>query len=217
MKKIIAVVIVLILAVVGLVASRPSAYKVERTHTVNAPAEVVFAQVSDFQKWAAWSPWAKLDPNMKVTHEGAAGAVGSTYAWEGNDQVGTGKMTLVEATPSTGIKIKLEFIKPFAATNETAFSFAPAENGTTATWTMNGNHNFVGKAFALFNDMDKAIGADFEKGLTALDAVASAEAKKIAEATAAAQAAAAAPTEAAAPAPEAAVVPAAATAGKPTK
>jgi hypothetical protein len=199
LKKILAVVAVLVIALVVFVGSRPSAYKVERTHIVNAPAEVVFAQVADFQKWGAWSPWAKLDPNMKTTFEGTAGAVDSSYAWEGHDKVGTGKMTILEATPSTSLKIKLEFLKPQQWTSETVFTFAPVEKGTTTTWTMSGNHDFFGKAFALFGDMDKMIGTDFETGLAQLDTAAAAEAKKIAEA-AVAQAAAA--TAEAAPAPE---------------
>ena len=219
-KKIVAILVVLVLAVAGFIASRPSAYRVERNRTVNAPAEVAFAQVADFHKWEGWSPWAKLDPSMKLTIEGEPGQVGSSYAWEGNEKVGAGKMTIVEVTPSSAVKIKTEFLKPMAWTSETVFAFAPVENGTTTTWSMAGQYNFVQKAFATFNDMDKMIGADFEKGLAQLDTAAAAEAKKIAEAAAAAQAAAAAaapaPTEgAAAPAP--AVVPAAATAGKPTK
>ena len=219
LKKILLVVVVLVLAFVGFVASRPSAYKVERAHTVNAPAEVAFAQVADFHKWEAWSPFAKLDPSMKTTFDGAAGAVGSSYAWEGNDKVGAGKMTIVEVAPSASVKIKLEFLKPWKSTADTVFTFAAVENGTKTTWTMAGNHDFMGKAFSLFGDMDKMIGADFEKGLAQLDTAAAAEAKKIAEAAAQAAAAAAVPTENAEPAadPAPAVVPAAATAGKATK
>src|SRR5919204_1840552 len=106
LKKILAVVVVLVLAFVGFVASRPSTYKVERTLTVNAPAEVVFAQVADFHKWDAWSPWAKIDPNMKTSFDGAPGAIGSSYAWEGNKEVGTGKMTIAGVKPSAAIDIK---------------------------------------------------------------------------------------------------------------
>ena len=198
-----AVVLAAVLALVGFVATRPDTYKVERSLTVHAPPEVVFGQVVDFHKWEGWSPWAKLDPNMKTTHEGEAGAVGSSYLWQGNKKVGRGKMTLAEANPPGLLKIKLEFLEPFPSTSETVFTFKPVENGTNATWTMNGEHNFVGKAAALVMDMDKMIGADFEKGLAQLDTVASAEAKKLAEAAAAEKAAAEAAAAAAVTPPSA--------------
>jgi hypothetical protein len=182
---VLAVILLPVLALVGFVATRAGDYKVERSQTIHAPPEVVFGQVVDFHNWDAWSPWAKLDPNMKTTHAGDPGAVGSSYSWQGNEQVGEGKMTVVEANPPGVLKIELEFIKPFAATNEIVFAFKPAENGTNATWTMNGTHNFVGKAFSLVKNMDQAIGADFEKGLAQLNAVASEQAEKVAEAAAA--------------------------------
>jgi hypothetical protein len=199
---VLAALLLIVLALAGFVATRPDTYKVERTRTLRAPLEVAFAQVVDFHKWEAWSPWAKLDPNMKTTHEGEAGAVGSSYSWQGNDKVGSGKMTLVEANPPGILKITVEFLEPFPSTSETVFTFkASAENASDVTWVMNGNNNFIGKAFGLVMDMDKMIGADFEKGLAQLDTVAATEAKKIAEAKAAEEAAAAAATAAAAAPP----------------
>ena len=169
MKKILLgalVVIVLIVAIFCVVvAMQPSTYHVERSTTINAPAPVVFAQVNDFHKWEAWSPWSKLDPAMKTTYEGPAAGTGAAYSWTGNDQVGEGKMTISESRPSDLIKIKLEFIKPFAATNATNFTFTPQGNQTLVKWSMDGNSNFVGKAAGLFMNMDKMVGTDFEKGL----------------------------------------------------
>jgi Polyketide cyclase / dehydrase and lipid transport len=195
---ILAVVLLVVLGLAGFVATRPDTYKVERSRTLDAPPEVAFGQVVDFHKWDAWSPWAKLDPNMKTTHEGEAGAVGSSYLWQGNDKVGRGKMTLVEVNPPGILKIKLEFLEPYPSTSETVFTFKAAENGTHATWTMNGKNNFVGKAFCLVMNMDQMIGADFEKGLAQLNTVAAAEAKKVAEAKQLAEAAAEKAAEAAA-------------------
>jgi Polyketide cyclase / dehydrase and lipid transport len=154
------------------VAMQPAHYHVERSATMNAPAVVVFNQVNDFHKWDGWSPWAKLDPNMKTSFEGAPAGNGAVYNWTGNSDVGEGKMTITDSKPSELIKIKLDFIKPFAATNATLFSFKPQGNQTAVTWTMDGDNNFVGKAFGLFMNMDKMVGGDFEKGLAQMKAIA---------------------------------------------
>jgi len=162
---IVVMIVVLIAVFLVMVMMQPSHYQVERSATINAPAPTVFALVNDFHKWDSWSPWAKLDPAMKQTFEGAPAGTGAIYSWSGNSQVGEGKMTITDSRPSDLIKIKLEFIKPFAATNATDFTFTPSGNSTNVKWTMSGENNFIGKAFSLFMNMDKMIGGDFEKGL----------------------------------------------------
>ena len=167
------VVIVVGVAVFCLVvAMLPPHYHVERSATMNAPAVVVFNQVNDFHKWDAWSPWAKLDPNMKTSFEGAPSGNGAVYSWTGNSDVGEGRMTITESKPGELIKIKLEFVKPFAATNPTVFAFKPQGNQTAVTWTMDGDNNFVGKAFGLFMNVEKMVGNDFEKGLAQMKVIA---------------------------------------------
>jgi len=167
------VVIVLVVAIFCVVvAMQPSHYRVERSTTINAPAAVVFAQVNDFHKWDAWSPWAKMDPNIKTSYEGAPAGTGAIYKWNGNSQVGEGQMTITESRPSDLIKIKLEFVKPFAATNATDFAFTGQGNQTNVKWTMDGDNNFIGKAFGLFMNMDKMVGNDFEKGLAQMKTLA---------------------------------------------
>jgi hypothetical protein len=167
------VIVVLILVIcVVVVAMQPAHYHVERSATMNAPALAVFNQVNDFHKWDAWSPWAKIDPNMKTNYEGAPAGNGAVYSWVGNSDVGEGRMTITDSKPGELIKIKLEFIKPFAATNATVFNFKPQGNQTAVTWTMDGDNNFVGKAMCLFMSMDKMVGGDFEKGLAQMKTVA---------------------------------------------
>src|SRR5262249_39815170 len=97
---------------------------------------------------------------------------GATYAWQGNDKVGEGRMTILNSTKPSQVSIKLEFIKPWTATNAVTFSFAPVGEGTKATWAMDGQNNFAAKAFSLFMDFDKMVGGDFERGLAALKAIA---------------------------------------------
>jgi polyketide cyclase/dehydrase/lipid transport protein len=166
------VVVVIIAVCVAVVAMQPAHYRVERSATMNAPALVVFAQVNDFHKWEAWSPWARLDPNMKTTYEGAPSGNGAVYAWTGNNDVGEGRMTILDSKPGEAIKIKLEFLKPFAATSATVFSFKPQGNQTSVTWTMDGDNNFIGKAMCLVMNMDKMVGGDFEKGLAQMKTIA---------------------------------------------
>jgi len=143
-----------------------------RSKSINAPAARVFDPVNDFHKWDSWSPWARLDPAMKKSHEGAPAGVGAAYSWSGNDQVGEGRMTMIESRPNEVIRIKLEFLKPFAATNTAEFSFKADGNQTTVTWSMFGTNNFMAKAFGLFMNMDRLVGGDFEKGLAHLKTVA---------------------------------------------
>jgi hypothetical protein len=171
-KKILLGLAVLIIVLVVVVALQSSHYRVERSATMNAPASVVFAQVNDFHKWNAWSPWEKIDPAMKKTFDGAPAGTGAGYAWVGNSEVGEGRMTITESHPSDLIKIKLEFLKPFAATSDTVFTFKPEGNQTKVTWTMDGDKNFLAKAVHMFMNIDKMVGGDFEKGLAQMKTVA---------------------------------------------
>lgn len=180
----------LVVVLLGVIASRPSAFTISRQLQMNAPPEVVFAHVNDFRQWADWSPWEKMDPSMKKTYSGPASGVGAKYEWAGNDQVGTGSMTIADAKPNEQLGITLEFITPFKATNRTEISFAPAAGGTNVTWLMKGENGFMAKAFSLVMDMDKMVGADFEKGLGSLKSIAEADAQKAAAARAEAEKAA---------------------------
>ncbi len=148
-----------------------------RSATIAAPPAAVFALVNDFHKWDAWSPWAKIDPAMKTAYEGTPAGEGAIYTWSGNKDAGAGRMTIAGSTPNEIIGIKLEFTKPFAATNTTTFTFQPAGNGTIVNWSMSGNKSFIEKAVCLVMDMEKMVGPDFEKGLAQMKTLAEAVAK----------------------------------------
>jgi len=177
-KKVTLILLVLAAALLTVVATRPNTLHVDRKQVLAAPPAVVFALVNDFQKWAAWSPWEKLDPSMQKKYEGAPSGVGASYYWLGNDKVGEGRMTILESVPGERIRIKLEFIKPWEGTNATTFTFAPRGEETEVTWAMDGPATFMTKLFSLVADMDGMIGKDFEKGLGQMKAVAEAEAKR---------------------------------------
>jgi uncharacterized protein YndB with AHSA1/START domain len=170
-----ATVVVVSVVVIGL---QPPEFRVTRSATISAPPAEVFARVNDFHNWDDWSPWAKLDPAAKITFDGPGSGTGAVFAWSGNDQVGEGRMTIIESRPHELVRIKLDFIRPFESTSTAEFTFKPEGDGTVVTWSMYGENNFLSKAFCLFMNMDKMIGGDFEKGLAQMKAVTEAAVKK---------------------------------------
>ena len=172
--KILIALVVIVVGLVGVITLQPARYRVSRSTTIAAPAPVVFAQVNDFHKWSAWSPWEKIDPAMKRTYEGPPAGVGASYAWVGTREVGEGRMTIVESRPSDLIQVKLEFVKPFAGTSVAEFTFKPDGERTLVTWSMTGDKNFIAKAIHLVMSMDRMIGDQFDKGLAAMKTVAEA-------------------------------------------
>ena len=169
---------VIVIVVVVVVAARPAEFRVARTARIADPPAAVFAQVNDFHKWDAWNPWATLDPAMKQSYAGAPAGAGAVYTWAGNSHVGEGRMTLTESRPSDLIRIKMEFLKPFAGTSTAEFTFRPEGDQTVVTWSMEGRNNFMAKAIHLVMNMDTMIGGQFEKGLAQMKAVAEAAPKR---------------------------------------
>ena len=157
------VAIVTVLAVV--VASRPSQFRIERTTVIAAPPSAVFAQVNDFHRWGGWNPWAKLDPEMTQTFDGAPAGVGAVYTWAGNRNVGEGRMTITESRPNELIRVRLDFLKPLPNTSTAEFTFRPQGNQTAVTWSMTGTNNFMAKAIHLVINMERMIGGQFDRGL----------------------------------------------------
>jgi hypothetical protein len=172
LAKILGALAVVVAGLAAVIALQPSDFRVSRTTTIAAPAAVVFAQVNDFHNWTAWSPWAKLDPAMKQTYEGAAAGPGAAYTWVGNREVGEGRMTIVESRPGDLVRVKLDFVEPFAGTSVAEFTFRPEGDRTAVTWTMTGEKNFVAKGINLVMNMDRMIGDQFDKGLAAMKTVA---------------------------------------------
>jgi uncharacterized protein YndB with AHSA1/START domain len=173
LKKVLTGLAALVAALLVVIATRPARYEVVRTTHVAAPPAELFAQVVDFHRWEGWSPWAKIDPNLATDYGGQPGAVGSSYHWSG-EKTGEGRMTILEVEPPERVRIKLEFLKPFAGLSTTTFTFSPSGTGCDVSWRMAGDNDFMGKAMSLFGGMDRMVGPDFEKGLAKLKAVAEA-------------------------------------------
>lgn len=168
LKKILLSLVVLLVLFVIVVALQPSDFKYTRSATFDAAPGILFEKTNNLHKWEDWSPWAKIDPNAKTTYQGPDAGVGASFSWDGNNDVGAGTMTITESQASDFIRMKLEFKKPFEATNNTEFTFKAEGSKTIMTWSMSGKNNFIGKAFGLFVDCDKMIGNDFEKGFANL-------------------------------------------------
>lgn len=166
-----AIAVVALVALVAVAALQPSDLHVSRSATIAAPASEVFAQVNDFRRWSAWSPYEKKDLGMKKTYAGAPRGTGAVYTWNGNQEVGAGSSTIVESRENELVRIKLEFIRPFTCTSTAEFTFEPQGRQTIVTWSLSGKNSVMGKAMGLFINMDKMIGGDFEKGLADLKQV----------------------------------------------
>ena len=161
----IAIVIVLILA-----STKPATFSVRRSAMVQAPAEAIFPLINDFHQWAKWSPWENRDPAMKRDYSGVESGKGAIYAWEGNKNVGSGRMEILDASSPSKITIKLDFFKPFEGHNRAEFTFVPEREAaaTNVIWVMQGPSSFMSKVMQVFMDLDRMIGRDFEAGLANL-------------------------------------------------
>jgi len=163
----VAIAIVLILAV-----AKPDSFSVQRSISVQAKPETIFLWINDFHQWKSWSPYENKDPAMKCSYGGAASGKGAVYGWEGNKNVGSGRMEILDATMPSKIVIKLDFFTPFEGHNTAEFTMLPqgdATNATTnVTWLMHGPAPFMSRVMQVFINLDHMIGKDFEVGLVNL-------------------------------------------------
>ena len=171
-KIILIVIAVAIAAVLALAATRPDVFRVQRSASIKAPPEKVFALINDFKRWETWSPWEKKDPAMKRSFGAATSGKGATYAWEGNKDVGQGSMEITNSVSSSAISLKLDFLKPFEAHNRVDFTLEANGDATQVTWTMAGDTPYFAKIIHVFLDMDRMVGKDFEAGLAHLKPIA---------------------------------------------
>src|SRR5689334_7751169 len=173
MLKIIGIVAALVVAaVLGIAATRPDTFRVERSASISAPPDKIYPLINDFHAWQAWSPWEKMDPAMKRTFGDNTVGKGATYTWEGNSKVGQGSMQITESAAPSKVTIDLHFIKPMEGRDVAEFTLTPNGNATTVSWAMHGPNPFIAKVIGLFCNMDRMIGKDFETGLGNLKALA---------------------------------------------
>lgn len=165
------VVILAILVLLVIAATKPNEFTVQRSATFQTTAEKIFPLINDLKNWEHWSPWDKLDPTMKKKVSGSDFGTGAIYEWDGNQKVGAGRMEIVDSTPPNKVVIQLDFLRPFKARNQTEFVLSSQANSTTVTWVMRGSQPFMGKVMSILMNMDRLIGKDFETGLNNLKSV----------------------------------------------
>nr|AUN36745.1 hypothetical protein [uncultured bacterium] len=163
----IAVVLILIYA-----AFKPGEFRVQRTLSIQAPPEKIFPLINDYGNWPSWSPYEKVDPNMKRTRSGPPSGQGAVYEWSGNRQAGAGRMEITQSVPPSSVTLKLDFTKPMEGHNIVNFTLQPKGNSTDVTWAMSGPMPYPAKVMTVFMNMDKMVGNEFETGLANMKAVA---------------------------------------------
>lgn len=166
------VLVVLIAAIVIWAAMQPNDFRIERSASIRAAPDKIYPFINDLHAWGAWSAYETKDPAMQRTFSGAPNGKGAVYEWDGNNNVGRGRMEIVDASPPSRVTIKLDFIKPFEGHNTAEFTLAPAGEATNVTWSMSGPRPFIGKILCMFINMDNMIGKDFAAGLANLKSVA---------------------------------------------
>jgi hypothetical protein len=172
MKKTVVAMALVIAAVLGYAATKPDTFHVQRSMSMKASPEKIFPLINDFKAQALWSPWEKKDLAMKKTLSGAASGKGAVYAWEGNTEVGTGRIEITHSAPTSKVTLKLDMLTPFEAHNVVEFTLEPYGDSTNVTWAMHGPQPYIAKVMSIFMDCDKMVGKDFEAGLASMKTLA---------------------------------------------
>ena len=168
MLTIAAIIIALLIGFLIYVATRPDAFRIERTQTMIASPASIFVLINDLRHFNSWNPFALSDPSIKLTYSGPDSGKGAAYNWDGTGRTGKGRMEITESSPSAVVTMQLQFQKPFVATNVAQFSMVAAGNTTQVTWAMTGRNSYVHKLMGIVFNMDKMVGGEFVKGLNNL-------------------------------------------------
>ena len=168
LKKILTGLVAAVALLLLFATTQPDAFRVERSIDIKAEPAKVYALLNDFHAFGSWSPWEKLDPKMKVSHSGKQSGPGAIYTWEGNDDVGAGRMEILQSEPNARVIVKLDFLKPFEGHNTSEYTLTSTAGSTKVTWAMYGPSPYVSKLMGVFVSMDSMIGKDFELGLSNL-------------------------------------------------
>jgi len=170
-KAILGIVALAIAAVLIVAATKPDTFSLQRSATIAAPPERLYALINDFKAFNTWNPWLRKEPSSKLSYEGPASGVGAAYAWDG-EKLGAGRMEIIESQSPARVAMRLQFFKPMATTNRVEFTLQAQGTQTQVTWAMTGPMPYLSKLFTTFVSMEKMVGPDFEAGLANLKVVA---------------------------------------------
>lgn len=163
--KIGAIVAIILVVFLGYVATREGKFHYERSGVIAAPPEKIFPYISNLKNGEKWSPYEKVDPNMKKTFTGNDGEVGSTMEFAGNQDAGAGKIEILKIVPNQSVEMKLTMTSPIHAENLVEYKLTPEGNGTRFTWSMSGDGGFMGKLINVFIDCEKMVAGQFSEGI----------------------------------------------------
>ena len=164
---------VVVLAIVGIAASKPDTFRTARSATVNAAPDKIYPLIADMRKMNTWNPFAGDNPDVEGRYSGPAAGVGSAYSFDGKKS-GRGRIEVTDAAAPRKAEMRLRMVKPFACDNAIEFTLQPNGPATDVTWTMHGRQPFLAKLMNVFINCDKMVGGQFDKGLAKLKAMAEA-------------------------------------------
>lgn len=168
MAKILLSVVAVLVVFLGYVSTREGKFNYERSGVIKAPAEKIFPYLSDFTRGGEWSPYEKVDPNMKKTITGNPAQVGHAMDFEGNSDAGSGRVEITKVVPNELVEIKLTMTKPMHAENIVTYKLTPESEGTRFSWAMAGDGGYMTKLISVFIDCEKMIAGQFETGIANL-------------------------------------------------
>ena len=164
--------VVLVVALVAYAATKPDAFRVQRSTGINAPAERIFPLIANLKSMNTWNPFVEPDPAIKIAYSGPDSGKGAAHTWSGNSKVGEGRLEITDAAPSSRVTMRLDMLKPMKASNLVEFTLQPTGDSTAVSWAMSGRQPFMAKLMTVFIDCDRMVGSQFEKGLGKLKAIA---------------------------------------------
>ncbi len=168
-------ILIAILAILGAILTyaflQPEDYRIERSLSINKPAEIIFPYLNNSKMINEWAPWPEIDPELIMSYSGFAEGVGAKSSWDSPGQMGAGSATVVESIPYQLVRTQLEYTRPFSMLQEAEMSISTDGTQSTVKWAVKGRNTFIQRVVCIFMDMDKMVGGNFESGLSKLKAL----------------------------------------------
>lgn len=159
--------ILAIALIIPLFISRDLNY--EKSIMINAPASIVWDNVSTLTSMDKLSPWNERDPNMERTLTGTDGTVGAIQSWKSKEKnVGEGRQTIVSIDKPRILNTRLEFLKPFKSEADAYVTLEDSNNDTLTTWGFRSTMPYPMNIMKLFMNFEKNMDKDFGYGLKKL-------------------------------------------------
>jgi Polyketide cyclase / dehydrase and lipid transport len=164
-------VVVAIAGILAYAATLPTSFRVARSATMTAAPDAIFPHINSLRGFKAWEPFSRKDPAIKIAYSGPESGKGAAYTWDGNGDVGQGRVEIADTAPPSRVTMKLDMVKPMEAHNTVVFTLEPKGDATTVTWAMTGDRPYIGKVLDAVLNMDRMVGGEFEKGLAELKSI----------------------------------------------